>query len=233
MTSHTSDWKLLICHLSQNSRDLSVLFNDIDINVHNVSTHKKSSSIKFRVAGAFTRPPRISHQTQWIQSLKTHCKRAWFAIGNTNSTRMWAGRRYSSQHWRSYQRPNHQTQNEKSHEGSPIRNPKQTKWARKKTTTKVRQELRYLNTPIGRLHPCTQLWIVLNARQAAQTGDHRTQDAGDLVVLVNEHERVGHVRVPQVDHGGPHPRAQLLLGRVQNTAHSLTHTRALLHAMTA
>jgi hypothetical protein len=52
-----------------------------------------------------------------------------------------------------------------------------------------------------------------------------------LAVLVDEHERIRHVGVSEVDERGAYPRATFGLGGVQQLVHRPRRARRVLHAL--
>ncbi|GIX61001.1 exoribonuclease, putative [Babesia caballi] len=85
-------------------------------------------------------------------------------------------------------------------------------------------ELRVNVRPHGRSRP-VKLGDLLDARHDGR------QYPRNLGVLVYEHERVGHVVVPEVNHVGADPRPDLLLHAVQDLAHPADHVEAVLDAV--
>lgn len=73
--------------------------------------------------------------------------------------------------------------------------------------------------------------VLGNLFDLLQCGDDGVQYPGDLVVLVNEHECVGHVAVTEMDHGTSNPVSSLLLGFVKNGVHGLGDCRAVLETL--
>ena len=71
------------------------------------------------------------------------------------------------------------------------------------------------------------------ARQGFNAAVEDPEDAWNLCVLVNKHQSIRHVPVPQVHHAQANPLGKHALHLPENVVHFTSHTRAGLHTLVA
>lgn len=81
------------------------------------------------------------------------------------------------------------------------------------------------------LYYWNDLRVVHQTRDLVQARHNRIQDTWNLVVLVDEHQSIGHVVIAQVNDTAADPLLNLFLHLTQDPVHDLADTRSVLNTI--